>query len=286
MICDKMKLIATDLDGTLFYPKSRFTMIPKKNKVFLQKFVDDGGRLVVVTSRHQSFTKKISDRLGRKIDVVGVDGTYIEKDGEVIHEAFFEPESFRKFVYDIRDNYDPAILMLTSKRYPVIHLRSDASLWARFFFVLYQSVQGVYRDPWRSSDHLFFQEISRGEANKLMIFIGLRKKKQRLAKKITEKLASDYPQFDFVWLNQFIEVTPKGCNKASGLSIYLDNLGINGDNVTVVGDSGNDVPMFRMYKKHSYCMSHAPKDVQAEASHVIDRVSDLENELYPLEDSR
>lgn len=280
------KVIASDLDGTLFYPKSRFTMIPKKNRLFLRRFIEDGGKLVVVSSRHPSFTKKISHRLGAPLDVIGLDGAYVESDGKVIKESFFDTELCRKFVYDIRDNYDPQLILLTSKRYPIIQLRSFSSFSARVMYFLYQMVQGVYYEPWRSSDHLFFQEISKGEAMKLMIFIGISKRKQRLAKKITEKLQVDYPEFEIAWLNQFIEVTPKGCDKASGLSFYLDKLGINKDNITVVGDSGNDVPMFRQFKKQSYCMSHAPEEIKKEASHVIDRVSDLQKELYPLEDSK
>ena len=279
------KLIATDLDGTLFYPKSRVSMIPKKNKQFLRKFIDDGGRVVVVSSRHPSMNARIVKKLGRNVDVIGLNGGYIETDGKVIKEEYFEPEAFRKFVYDIRDNYAPKLMMIASKRYSVIHLRSFTSLAARIMYFFYESVQGIYHEHWKSSDQLFFQEISKGEVNKLMILIGLSKKKQRLAKKITEKLQSDYPQYEFMWLNQFIEITPKGCNKASALSFYLDNLGISEDNVAVVGDSGNDVPMFKLFKEHSYCMSHAAKEVKAEASHVIDRVSDLQKELYPLEDS-
>ena len=280
------KVIATDLDGTLFYPKKRISMIPKKNRLFLQRFIKDGGRLVVVTSRHSTFTNKIAGKLGAPVDIVGTNGAYIVSDGKIIHEQFFEAEPLRKLVLDLRENYDPKLMMLTSKRYPIIQLTSSTTLGSSIMYFLYEAVQGVYGEQWRSSDHLFFQEISKGEATKLMVLIGLRKKKQRLAKKITEKLQQDYPDFDFCWLNQFIEITPKGCNKANGLSIYLDNLGISEDNIKVVGDSGNDVPMFRLFQKQSYCMSHAPKEVQAEAAHVIDRVSDLEKELYPLEDSK
>ena len=36
------KVLATDLDGTLFYPKGRKRCIPKKNVKFLQDFIDDG----------------------------------------------------------------------------------------------------------------------------------------------------------------------------------------------------------------------------------------------------
>jgi len=278
------KVIATDLDGTLFYPKKRISMIPKKNRLFLQRFIKDGGRLVVVTSRHSTFTNKIAGKLGAPVDIVGTNGAYIVSDGKIIHEQFFEAEPLRKLVLDLRENYDPKLMMLTSKRYPIIQLTSSTTLGSSIMYFLYEAVQGVYGEQWRSSDHLFFQEISKGEATKLMVLIGLRKKKQRLAKKITEKLQQDYPDFDFCWLNQFIEITPKGCSKASAVSFYLDYLGINHDNVAVVGDSGNDVPMFEEFYKNSYCMKHAPEPIRAQAAHVIKFVSDLEPVLCPSED--
>ena len=59
------------------------------------------------------------------------------------------------------------------------------------------------------------------------------------------------------------------------------NLGISKDNILVVGDSGNDVSMFDCFNANSYCMSHAPDSVKAHAAHVIDKVADLEQILYP-----
>lgn len=280
-----IKVIATDLDGTLFYPKSRVHMIPKKNRVFLKRFIEDGGRLVVVTSRHKSFTDRISKVIGAPVDVIGINGCFIQIDGELVQDTFFDPEGLRQLVYDLRDNYDPKLMMLTTKTHSVIHMRSFTSFGARIMYFIYEAFQGVYHEEWRSSDQLFFQGIQKGEAYKLMILVGLSKKRQKLAKKITEKLQHDYPQFDFVWLNQFIEITPKGCNKANGLSIYLDKLGVSKDNVAVVGDSGNDVPMFRLFHEQSYCMAHSPQEIRAEAAHVIKSVSDLEMTLYPSEDS-
>ena len=45
------KVIATDLDGTLFYPKRRVRMIKSKSLKFLRRHIDNGGRLVLVSGR-------------------------------------------------------------------------------------------------------------------------------------------------------------------------------------------------------------------------------------------
>lgn len=52
------KIIATDLDGTLFYPKDRINIICKENLFFIQSFIDNGGKLVIVSGRSLLYGKK------------------------------------------------------------------------------------------------------------------------------------------------------------------------------------------------------------------------------------
>ena len=54
----KKNVIATDLDGTLFYPKRPLHIIAKRNRVFLNRFTNDGGLLVLSTSRCKFFAVK------------------------------------------------------------------------------------------------------------------------------------------------------------------------------------------------------------------------------------
>lgn len=51
-----IKVIATDLDGTLFYPKRKLHLISKKNKQFLQNALESGKR------NNSSNWKKLSYR--------------------------------------------------------------------------------------------------------------------------------------------------------------------------------------------------------------------------------
>ena len=47
-----IKLLATDLDGTLFYPKRKFTLMTRKNAKFLKDFYNAGGKVMLVTGRN------------------------------------------------------------------------------------------------------------------------------------------------------------------------------------------------------------------------------------------
>lgn len=56
------KILATDLDGTLFYPKRRITMISKRNLKFIRDFVDNGNKLLIVSGRNVKFAKKVEKK--------------------------------------------------------------------------------------------------------------------------------------------------------------------------------------------------------------------------------
>ena len=280
-----IKVLATDLDGTLFYPRSPISLVNAKNKALLQDFIAQGGRVVLVTSRAEPFLNKVRDTLGLPVDFIGCDGAFVNIDGKNVLEKEFPPQETRNLIAEIRKDYDPGLILLATRRHPAIMTRTKVSKVTNLFYFLYEAVQGAYREPWIRSDQVFYSELAKGEVRKIMILAGISKKKQLEARTITAQLAERYPDFSFAWLNQFIDITPKGCSKASGVSFYLDYLGISHDNVVVVGDSGNDVPMFQAFHENSYCMEHAKPAVKESAAHVISRVSDLRKLLCPSVDS-
>lgn len=279
-----IKVLATDLDGTLFFPKKRIRLVPSKNKALIRKFVSRGGKVVLISSRGDAFLERVKKRLGVPVDYVGTDGTLVNIDGKVVREEAFEVDKGKKLIAELRRDYDPKMILISTRDHPNVMTRTDVSKVTNFFHFMWQMVQGAYREPFIRSDNYFYQELNRGNVRKMMILIGVTKANQLRAKEIAEVLKKRYPDFEFMWLNQFIEITPKGCSKASGLSFYLDYLAINHDNVAVVGDSGNDVPMFKAFPKHSFCMKHALPEVRQEAASVIRYVSDLAPVLCPSED--
>ena len=64
------KLLAIDLDGTLFYPKSIRRCICKKNVKFLRRWIDAGNKVVLVTSRSTQFTERLKDEIKRPVDFI------------------------------------------------------------------------------------------------------------------------------------------------------------------------------------------------------------------------
>jgi Cof subfamily protein (haloacid dehalogenase superfamily) len=279
-----VKVIATDLDGTLFYPKKRYRMICSKTKKFLQRFIDDGGKLVLVSGRNKAIEAKFRKKTGIDADLIGCNGSVIIEKSQVIKSTSFNKESLKKILFDIRRDYDPPMVLLMSKRRNLVYTRTDVSHMTNLAYFLWRISNGTYRDPFVRSDRVFYEELETGEVYKAMVLFGVTKKRIIQAREVTALLNKQYPDAEFSWINQMIEISPKGCTKKDGLEFYLDYNKIPRDNVVVVGDSGNDISMFDAWKEQSFCMEHGRPEVKAHAAHVIKNFYDLEDYLYPLEE--
>ena len=95
------KVIATDLDGTLFYPKRRVRLIKSKSLKFLRRHIDNGGRLVLVSGRNIDSAKMVIDKINRPLDAIGCNGSVFTINGEIIHDVHFDPEKSFKALDEI-----------------------------------------------------------------------------------------------------------------------------------------------------------------------------------------
>jgi Cof subfamily protein (haloacid dehalogenase superfamily) len=280
------KVLFTDLDGTLFYPRRRLTMISKENREFLKRFRNDGGRVVTVSSRNVYFAKKVMKSLGFPLDSIGCNGAFVFSDGALIKETFFEPETLKAIIKDIKERWKPPIMLMLTKNRNMVISQTDVSSMTNLSYLLYQNFMGVYKEPYVRSDRIFYEEIEKGRVYKILVMIGITKKKIARCHDITLEARARHPEAEFAWCTQCFEITPKGCTKGTGVQFYLDYNKINPDNVLVVGDSGNDISMFDMFKGRSYCLEHGPEEVQRHASATIKKFTDLERYVYPSEETR
>jgi Cof subfamily protein (haloacid dehalogenase superfamily) len=271
-----IKVIATDLDGTLFYPKKRMRMVSHGNRKFMNNYLDRGGRIVLVSGRNRYFGHKVMKATGRNLDLIGCNSSFIEIDGRIVKETFFDKQEIISVINDIQKIYKPKGFFLMTKDKNMVLNRKDMTMELFIGYRLYEFYQGVYREPFIQSDEVFAQELEKGQVYKVMFMFGISKKSILRAKEVNKELRNKYPNIESCWIGEFIELSPKGCNKAEGIKFYLDYLKINYDNVMVVGDSGNDISMFQAFE-NSYCMKKAPDTVSKYANHLINKFSDLQD---------
>ncbi len=271
------KLLAVDLDGTLFYPKQIRRCIPKKNQKFLTKWVDAGNRVVLITSRGIDFLARLNDELDRPVDLLPCSSAQVVVNDKIIREESIPNNALISILNKIENRYHPLSYMITTKEHPlIIKQNRKVNFIYKFLYKLYWIFQGKYRENYEMDDKLFDSEIKNGKVLKVMVVFGLGKNKKKLSKEINKELRDNFPEIEASWSDIIIELTPKGCSKGEGLEYYCNALNIKNDDVYVVGDSGNDIAMFTKFHENSYCMKHAFTSVRKYAKHSISRVHNLD----------
>ena len=77
--------------------------------------------------------------------------------------------------------------------------------------------------------------------------------------------------------NTMLELVLKGCSKAGGMLELLDHLGLPREQTLAIGDSTNDLPMFRV-AAHGICLGGGMEELKQVAEYVTSTV--LEDGLY------
>lgn len=278
------KVLALDLDGTLFYPKRRVKMISARTLKFVRSFADAGGHLVIASGRNRLFGEKVVDRIGRNVDVIGCNAAFVTIGGKTVFEKTLESAPLLKVLDEIERKYHPMLVSLMSRAHNLVYRYPFKNAFHKFIYKAWNFCQGVYREPYVVSREIFEEDLRQGLAYKVMILFGITpwsKKKAREANKALRERYGDVVEAS--WSAQTVELSPVGCSKASGLQLYLDKLGLDEEGVYVVGDSGNDISMFNAFPRHSFHMSHAPEAVAKYARFRIRRVSDLDKYVFAEE---
>lgn len=271
------KLLAVDLDGTLFYPKKLTRCISKKNVKFLREWIDAGNKVVLISSRSFEFVKGLQKEIDRDIDFLSSTSAQIYADGKLIRDENMPANELHEVLEHIEQKYQPIAFLVNSKESGhVIKACRDLRNSLLWFYKIWWFFQFKYRENFTVSDKAFNELVDKGEACKVMIFYGLKKNKSKISKEINKDLRDKYKDIEFSWTAQVNELTPLNCNKSAGLKIYCDYMNIDKNDVYVVGDSGNDISMFNEFHEHSYCMKHSYPAVKKYASHVISRVYKLD----------
>lgn len=271
------KVLATDLDGTLMYPAHLFRCIPRKNVVFLRKWIDAGNKLVLITSRGPEYMDRLRKEIQRDFDYVTYTSSYIVANGEVIRDVSIDAKTMTDITDRIYHEYHPMAYLMNTKDSPLLikNLSGVGTLLICMYW-FYWLFQGKRREKYILSNKVFDEYLKNGNVYKVMVFFGLARSKNEIAKKLNKEFRNQYPEIESSWSHVVNEITPKNCNKGEGLKYYCDHLGINNEDVYVVGDSGNDISMFKLFYENSFCMAKAYPSVKKHAKHVISRVYHLD----------
>ncbi|CDD92278.1 putative uncharacterized protein [Coprobacillus sp. CAG:826] len=272
------KVLATDLDGTLFYPRRKISMIAKRNYRMLEGHFAKQGKVVIVTGRNVPFSKKVAKKLKHDIDIIACSGSYVEAEGKILKDEVL-PGGVGQDIYDILDQKIPGFVVSVLGRNGemVIHhhqlgwLKSLVYSWVYFY-------QGVYAEKHVKGEKALKEMMHHNQVYKLLFYFGLGEKGHQKAVLAKDILKEKYPNLEYAVEDSILEITHEGCNKAKGLEILCEYYQLEKENLVVIGDSENDVPMFQAFP-NSVCMSHASAAIKKQAKYNVHHFDEVEKYL-------
>jgi hydroxymethylpyrimidine pyrophosphatase-like HAD family hydrolase len=218
------KLVVTDLDGTIV--RSDGTVSERTHAAF-QRVSDAGVPVVGATGRGPRLTgMSRGDLPSADYFVLGGGGRVLDLTAEatsrVLRDLRFAGRVLEKLLPVMEDDFGPLQLTVETEDY------ENAPLWSEW-------EQWPYPDPivLRHREEMFAARIIKG-------FLQVA---PELGARLTESVRDPEVEIIQAWPG-FVEIHPPEVDKATGLTVITDLLGIDPADVLVFGDQLNDVPSF------------------------------------------
>lgn len=271
-----IKLIATDLDGTLFYPKNPWLGTSFQNRAFLRRFVDQGGKVLVASGRSIKIVPALKKLLHRDITLLGCNGGFIYEKGVFEERQPLNRDRLLDLFSALSDDFGIICWFLFDDTETMfVYTTPSMSSLLLYGTLIGNKINGYYRENLLNDNRIFVDRISSHDTFKLMPVFGLGKKARQRANETYLAFKARYgDNFNIAASNNALEITAKGADKGAGVERYCLDHKIDKNDVLVIGDSGNDLSMFGRFP-HSVSMAHSAEHIRSQANHVVHRVADL-----------
>lgn len=267
-----IKLIATDLDGTLFSRKNCEEIIEDSSIKVLRKFHQKGGQVAVVTGRGPFYTKWVSKKLGFECFDLSLNGAY----NHFTKEAKTIPSEIVKSLFSkLKQLNKPYVTMISSKD-GIMFLEKNKFYAYRNFWLQKRNEKYVNLLSLAELDNKRFKEIiDNNETAKILIYF----KKDEDKVEYDKMIKNEKNEAAIYIYNSEIEVNAKGTSKGNAVKQLQEAINLQDEEILVVGDSYNDISMLELFP-NSCTFSYANYDVQKVANYVVDEFKEIENYLY------
>ncbi|MDO5677965.1 MAG: HAD-IIB family hydrolase [Propionibacteriaceae bacterium] len=244
------KLVALDIDGTLV---DAFGVMPPEVRAAVRRVVHAGTTVVLSTGRSWLSTKPIADHLelppGWHVSANGaMVVTYPEL--EIQHETRFDPHDVVRQVSEIAPHARIAVQdglhWRVNQEFPPGELLGDVAVVPTEELAREDVSRVIVRDP-DTTEEAFSELVGKLGLQEVSYFVG--------------------------W-SAWLDIAPKGVDKAFGLSMVCRELGISPEDVLAIGDGRNDIEMLE-WAGRGVAMGDAPDEVKAAADVVTGNFVDL-----------
>ena len=247
------KMLVLDIDGTLTNSKKEIT---EATKAAITKVLEDGHVVVIASGRPTPGTKKVCETL--KLSnyngyVLSYNGARITRlsDNTVVHQKILDKKYIPEiFEYCIKNDMG---MMTYEDNDAITGTRIDEymELEARINSIGLRVVENFV-------DYVDFA------VNKCLLT-----KDNDESKKACEYLCEKYKDELSIYRSEpfFVEIMPKGVDKAASLEVLRGILGIEKENIVCCGDGFNDLSMIK-YAHVGVCMANGCEECLKAADYI------------------
>jgi Cof subfamily protein (haloacid dehalogenase superfamily) len=272
-----IKLIATDLDGTLLNPKRILTLVSAENKKVLKTFVKDGGKVVFASGRSKILCDRVAQAINIKADYITAAGGVSYVDGKLFKGAFVDFDTLYKIEMKMAFSRIRFVRLAALENDGLVTFAYHKLVrQEKIFWFLYALSNGRYHEPYKVISYDDGRKALKQGVYRLTYFYykftpEIEKIVEELKKRFSDKV-------EIYHTDHAIEVVPLGFNKGTMLEAIAKHYNLKEEEVLVVGDGINDVPMFTRFK-NAIAMAHAKESVKKEALTTIKYFKEIKDFL-------
>lgn len=242
-----IKLVLTDIDGTILPYGQR--VVSARMRAAMHAALDAGIRVGPASGRGISHVvPAFANDAVLVATALGTNGMQVHLDGRLIHEEHLDHTALAHVLDAIARKPHVGAIVFNPKGTPLLVKGTREDLAQSF---------PVYAE--QAIDHVGIPSFP---IVKMNVFIAGGMEPTREA---FDLLVREVPELDFnIPMAGFLNLTPVGYSKASGVDILCEALGIGLDQVMTFGDSGNDLEMLE-HVPNSVAVANATDEAKAAA---------------------
>lgn len=249
-----IKMVATDIDGTIFKWDSNFTPAVKE---CVKKLTSQGIKVVLVTGRMHKATTFLADELCLETPIVSYQGGMIKEnktDAKPYYSMDLDPEYAKKIIKWGRENNVNLNLYMDD----LLYVEKDDETIRK------------YTDA-RYIDYTVcnFDDLKLEKVNKILAI------KYGDAEKVTEwveYLSTEFPELYIVKSTPFFcEVSHTDARKSYAVEYLMKKWGLKKEEILTIGDQNNDIELLKAGGV-KVAMGNATDELKACADYITDTV--------------
>jgi len=246
-----IKLVATDIDGTIFIPEKEFTQGVKD---CINRLSRVGVKVVLVTGRMNAAASKIAKDLNLNTPVVSYQGGLVVENGEKLYERYLTEEQTER------------ILIWAKKENIHINLYNDDVLYSES--ECYE-VQRYCKNLHTEHTIKKFSEITKDKINKLL---AIDYSNPDRITKYEKELQDIFPDLYIVKSTPyFLEFSNPEASKKCAVEFLQNYWGLKKEEILTIGDQNNDIALLQA-GGIKVAMGNATDELKEIADYITDAV--------------